>query len=135
MLDKQNTKDKVLGSEKDGRYTVDRVVELLNELGYRRNLVLKDQTMICTESEESFFPEDLSLVGSFRFESFSDPEDISIIYAVQANNGSRGVIVDAFGTYADPEIGMYLQHVRDERRNSELMDCIPPKKTIHISAH
>jgi hypothetical protein len=40
----------------------------------------------------------------YRFEGASDPDDMSVIYAVETADGTRGTLIDAFGTYADPAI-------------------------------
>jgi hypothetical protein len=40
----------------------------------------------------------------YRFEGASDPDDMSVIYAVETDDGTRGTLIDAFGTYADPAI-------------------------------
>jgi hypothetical protein len=37
-----------------------------------------------------------------RFEGISDPDDMLIVYAIETANGTRGTLVDAFGTYSDP---------------------------------
>ena len=49
--------------------------------------------------------------GYRRFEGASDPDDMSIVYAVESNNGWQGTIVDAFGVYSEPAIGTVLKHV------------------------
>jgi hypothetical protein len=46
-----------------------------------------------------------------RFEGESDPDDMSVVYAIEGKDGTRGVIVDAFGIYADPHVGALLKQV------------------------
>ena len=36
----------------------------------------------------------------YRFEGMSDPDDNAVVYALEAADGTKGVIVDAYGTYA-----------------------------------
>jgi hypothetical protein len=37
---------------------------------------------------------------------------MSVIYAIEAKDGTRGTIVDAFGTYANPDVGAFLKNVK-----------------------
>ena len=36
---------------------------------------------------------------------------MSIVYAIESRDGTRGTLVDAFGVYADPAVGSILEHV------------------------
>ena len=51
----------------------------------------------------------------YRFEGTSDPDDMSIVYALEGSDGTRGILVDAFGTYADPAVGAVLDRMRIAR--------------------
>jgi hypothetical protein len=46
-----------------------------------------------------------------RFEGVSDPDDMCIVYAVEAQGGARGTLVDAFGVYSDPTMSAFLENV------------------------
>jgi PAS domain S-box-containing protein len=54
---------------------------------------------------------ELTIREYYRFEGVSDPDDMSIVYAIEGADGTRGTVVDAFGVYADPELGAVLQQV------------------------
>ena len=36
---------------------------------------------------------------------------MSIIYAIETRSGIRGTLVDAFGVYADPQVGEFMADV------------------------
>ena len=63
------------------------------------------------DTNETLDPGDLVIRGYRRFEGASDPDDMSIVYAVETNSGWQGTIVDAFGVYSEPAIGTVLKHV------------------------
>src|SRR2546425_767738 len=63
------------------------------------------------DTNETLDPGDLVIRGYRRFEGASDPDDMSIVYAVESANGWHGTIVDAFGVYSEPSIGAVLEHV------------------------
>jgi len=51
-------------------------------------------------------------VEHYRFEGASDPDDMSVVYAFESHDGSRGIIADAFGLYANPDLGGFLEKVK-----------------------
>jgi hypothetical protein len=76
-------------------------------------------------SGRTFRAEDLTIVGHFRFEGVSDPDDSSIVYAIESDDGTRGIIADAFPIYAKRRLADFLTHepiredapLPDERTN------------------
>jgi fumarate hydratase class II len=51
---------------------------------------------------------ELAIVDVMRSEGVSNPDDMSVVYAIEGPDGLRGVLVDAFGAYSDPAIGALL---------------------------
>jgi hypothetical protein len=47
-------------------------------------------------------PDEFEIVEFYRFEGMSNPDDSSVIYAIQSQTGLKGVLVDAYGVYSDP---------------------------------
>ena len=56
-------------------------------------------------------PEDVRIRDYYRFEGTSDPDDMSVIYAMETRDGTRGTLTDAFGAYADAAIGALIERV------------------------
>jgi hypothetical protein len=58
------------------------------------------------------FPADQVLISEYhRFEGVSDPDDMSILYALETRSGLRGTLADAFGVYSDPLVGAFMKDV------------------------
>jgi hypothetical protein len=91
------------------------VTEALSDLarrGFTANLEYLDGALTAADTGRRFRPEELTIVEHHRFEGESDPEDMAVVYAVESRDGVRGVVVDAFGVYADPRLGEFLHSVR-----------------------
>jgi len=56
-------------------------------------------------------PDDLVIREVYRFEGVSDPDDMSIVYAIESRDGTRGTLVDAFGVYSNPAVSTVLARV------------------------
>lgn len=91
------------------------MTEAIRELkgrGFTANFEYQAGAFHVVDSDRSFHENELSIVEHHRFEGLSDPDDMSVIYAMEASDGTRGTIVDAFGVYADPLLGTALQRVK-----------------------
>jgi hypothetical protein len=53
-----------------------------------------------------------------RFEGVSDPDDMSIVYAIETASGIRGTLTDAFGVYSDPDVGAFMDAVAASRAST-----------------
>jgi hypothetical protein len=90
------------------------VTEALADLarrGFIANFEYLDGALTAVDSGRTFGAEELTIVEHHRFEGASDPEDMAVVYAIESRDGVRGVVVDAFGVYADPELGEFLRTV------------------------
>lgn len=63
-------------------------------------------------SDRRVRPEDVRIRDYYRFEGISDPDDMSVIYALEARDGTRGTLTDAYGSDADPAIGAAVDRMR-----------------------
>jgi hypothetical protein len=63
------------------------------------------------EGGRTFRADELLIREFHRFEGVSDPDDMSIVYAIESRDGTRGTLVDAFGVYASPAVALVLERV------------------------
>ena len=87
-------------------------IQELRERGFTANFEFLDQAFRDVDSGRTFQAEALTIVEHYRFEGASDPDDMSVVYAIESEEGTRGIIADAFGVYANPELGGFLNTVR-----------------------
>ena len=80
--------------------------------GFTADFELIDKTFRTLGSERAFQPDELTIVEHHRFEGQSDPEEMAVVYAIEARDGTRGVLVDAYGVYANPDLSAFLKDVR-----------------------
>lgn len=84
----------------------------LRDRGYGANFEFRDHALHDVASGRRFQPEELRIVEHHRFEGASDPEDMAVVYAIESDDGVRGIVVDAFGAYADPRLAAFLEKVK-----------------------
>ena len=82
----------------------DTLVEALQDLsnrGYTLNFNVNRDCLVCHEPQLKLYPQDFEVTEFYRFEGPTDPADAAIVYAIEGNNGSKGVLVNAYGVYSD----------------------------------
>lgn len=91
--------------------TVAEAVRDLERRGFAANFEMINKAFRAVDSGKTFTPDDLTIVEHYRFEGASDPEELAVVYAIQARDGTRGSLVDAYGAYANPELSAFLKDV------------------------
>jgi hypothetical protein len=88
-------------------------IDDLGRRGFTAHLLVSGDRLRVAASRTSFRPADVVIREHHRFEGVSDPDDMAILYAIEAKDGVRGTLVDAYGVYADPTISAFMDAVRD----------------------
>lgn len=87
-------------------------VDSLQKRGYIYNFNYNDFSLQCGEINEKLEAEDLTINEYYRFEGISNPEDNSVVYAIESNQGHKGIVIDAYGAYSDENIGDFLKKIK-----------------------
>ncbi len=66
---------------------------------------------------KTYAPEEVTIVDFYRFEGESNPDDTSILYAIEAHDGVKGTLASAYGVYADTDTDDFLKKVEDLGKN------------------
>ena len=96
--------------------TYDTLTEALNGLreeGFTQDYNLKSDCLHCQPDNIELHPADFDIVKTYRFEGMTNPSDESVLYAIETKNGNKGVLVDAYGPYAEavsPEMAQKLRY-------------------------
>ena len=98
------------------------LINVENELtkdGFTQDFNVVDGRLLTigNDSNKSYAPDEVTIVDFYRFEGESNPDDMSILYAIEANDGVRGTISSAYGVYADTDTDDFLKQVDDLGKN------------------
>ena len=81
--------------------TLTEALEGLRQEGYTQDFNLKPDYLHCQPDNIELRPADFDIVDVYRFEGMTNPADESVLYAIEAKNGHKGVLVDAYGPYSE----------------------------------
>lgn len=86
-------------------------MQLLEEKGYTDEYEVREGNLHCLTNDQVYTKKDVTAANFYRFEGESNPDDMSILYAIETHDGRKGTLVDAYGAYADARIGEFMKGV------------------------
>lgn len=102
----------------ENRRSYDTVSEAMNDLikrGYTTDFSIQatDDCIICRKSNLSLSADEFEIDEIYRFEGETDPGDQMILYAISSDKHQvKGMIVNAYGIYADSETSKIVQQLQ-----------------------
>jgi hypothetical protein len=97
-------------------YAYDTVTEALAGLrqrGFTLDFNLAENCLICQGNR--FDVNDFEISEWYRFEGNTDPSDEAVVYAVESQNGVKGVLVTGYGISAEGMSAELAQKLRLDR--------------------
>jgi hypothetical protein len=99
--------------------TLAEAVDGLRGRGFTTDFAVQKDTGAVGAGGQSFKSDELTIVEHHRYEGTSDPDDSSVVYALEAPNGLKGVLVDAYGAYANWKTGALLKQSKDSHAEAD----------------
>jgi hypothetical protein len=81
--------------------------------GYVDNFKVTRQGLVSSKKEKTYNPSEVSIKDFYRFEGESDPADNAIMYLIETNDGQKGILIDAYGPYADENTNKFIAAVNE----------------------
>ncbi|MFZ6011742.1 MAG: phosphoribosylpyrophosphate synthetase [Bacteroidota bacterium] len=80
--------------------TLSEAIDVLKKEGYQEDFNLHPEYIECKSLNSQYAPSEFHVDGVYRFEGMTDPDDSSVLFAISSTDGKRGLLVDAYGAYA-----------------------------------
>jgi hypothetical protein len=102
-------------SEANDRITnmtdMEKCLNKLEAEGYTDQYKVEKGKLNDLTNNKKYKAHDVKAVNFFRFEGITNPEDMSILYAIETSDGRKGTLIDAYGLYADDDTSAFMQEV------------------------
>lgn len=98
--------------------TLSEAVDDLRKRGYEHDFNLKSEWIECQLLNLQLKPSDFHVDEVHRFEGMNNPDDSSILFAIQSPNGVKGVLVDAYGAYTEALSSEMIKRLTIDARTS-----------------
>ena len=74
----------------------------LKQRGYTTDFNIAFDKIKCAATGTCLVPAQFEITEHYRFEGMSNPDDSSVIYAIESIDGSmKGTLISAYGVYSD----------------------------------
>ena len=107
-------------SESNDRMTFmnneENLMSKLEQHGYTGQFRVEKDRLVNLTSGKKYKSADVKAVNFYRFEGISDPDDMSILYAIETTDGAKGTLSDAYGNYSDDDTGAFMKQVEIEKK-------------------
>jgi hypothetical protein len=94
-------------------------LKALKEKGYTHDFNLHPEWIECPPLKLRLAPEEFHVDEVHRFEGMTNPDDSSILFAISSSSGVKGVLVDAYGAYADAISPVMVQKLRIDNQTHQ----------------
>jgi hypothetical protein len=98
---------------------LEKCMNKLEAEGYTDQYRVEKGKLIDLTNQKKYKAKDVKAVNFFRFEGITNPEDMSILYAIETSDGRKGTLVDAYGMYSDDDTGAFMQDVEINKKNTK----------------
>ena len=93
-------------------------VDAIIERGYIHDFQCEREVLYCPRIGSRYRPDELLITEVYRFEGISDPDDNSVVYAIVSTDGIKGLLIDAYGAYADESKNDFLKNIAVKKREN-----------------
>ena len=95
---------------------LDKCLNKLEADGYKDQFKVEKGKLNDLSNKKKYKAKDIKAVNFYRFEGASDPDDTSILYAIETCDGRRGTLIDAYGIYSDDETTPFLKQIEISKK-------------------
>jgi hypothetical protein len=95
---------------------MDKCLHKLEEEGYTDQYRVEKGKLVDLTNNKKYKAKDVKAVNFYRFEGISNPDDMSILYAIETSDGRKGTLVDAYGFYSDDETGEFMNQIEINKK-------------------
>src|SRR5574338_1508868 len=82
--------------------TLSQTIEGLKKEGYTMDFNINRECLACHKTNTTLSADEFQIDVFYRFEGEANPDDEAVVYAISSPKyGVKGVLVNAFGLYAD----------------------------------
>lgn len=99
-----------------------KVMEKLRKRGYTLDFILEKNELSSSDrtvDSRKYSPKQLRIDNEYRFEGESNPSDLSILYAISTENGTKGLVVNSYGAQADLDLNEFIKNIDKHNKGSK----------------
>lgn len=97
---------------------LEKVQNKLENHGYTEQFRVEENKIVGITSKKKYKQKDIKVVNFYRFEGITNPDDMSILYAIETCDGSKGTLTDGYGPNSDEATGEFMKQVEIHKQTN-----------------
>ncbi len=93
-------------------WSLSQALKKLRGLGYSGDFKFKNHRLIHEGTKGAYNSDELLIVEHQRFEGMTNPSDMSILFVLEAEDGTKGTMISGYGIYANMKLIEFLDKVK-----------------------
>jgi len=99
-------------------------LEHLESIGYIDQFRVVNKYLTSVNNPKiKYKPSDVKAANFYRFEGPSNPDDMSIVYAIETCDGKKGTLTDAYGRFSDDDTSDFMKQVDTSKQVAKLWEA------------
>lgn len=86
----------------------------LTKEGFKDGFKAEGDRIVGSMTSNSYLPKEMTILETYRFEGMSNPQDNTVVFAIEANDGNKGTLIMSYSS--------------EHNQNVELIKEIPVAK-------
>lgn len=78
--------------------TLSEAVNFLTQNGFDDGFKADKELIVGSKSSKNYAPDELKIVETYRFEGMSNPQDSTVVFAIEASDGNKGTLVMSYSS-------------------------------------
>jgi len=89
--------------------TLSQAVNSLTENGFTEDFKAEEKYIKALYSKNKYLPKELLITETYRFDGMGSPEDETELFAIIANDGTKGTLVMSYGAQHNQNVELIKQ--------------------------
>ncbi|HEU4470986.1 MAG TPA: hypothetical protein VFR58_07885 [Flavisolibacter sp.] len=98
---------------------MEKCMNKLESQGYTDQYRVEKGKLHDLTNDKKYKAKDVKAVNFYRFEGITDPDDMSILYAIETADGRKGTLADGYGRYSDDDTGDFMKEVEIHKKTTK----------------
>lgn len=107
-------------------------IELLRKRGFTEDFTAAPRFSVHSKPNKTYKPHELKISGFYHCMEAENQPDDSVVYAIETNDGRKGILIDNNREYLDDRVSEFIHVVNIARQRSKRPWYMGPVEWVFI---
>ena len=93
-------------------------VSMLEKIGFKSQFQAQESGIRSLTTQRVYQPQEVNIINKWQFDERPAQQQACILYALESNNGERGILIDFIGSDHDQRVSDFIRQLEGLRREN-----------------